>query len=424
VVQPDLMHIRFGQFEVDEQRFLLQRDAVRLQVRPKVFDLLVHLVRHRERVVLRDELIMALWGTTAVGPGSLSGLVNELRGILGEAGRGPSSIRTVHARGYQFVAEIESREVGPLSPARTDAVARRDGNGGERIATRLDSLAPARELIRASFARVPTVGARAVIVVGSPGSDRSNLLDQASAELVRAGFETHRLLVADRSERHPNALVDRLVDALVEYYGIEAIRSLIPARARELRQRVGRGGRASNARPQDPLASRQYDERVWRSAAELLRELAQQTPLAVILEDSDQTKTAATQAVMPLLRLLEGARVFIVCTGRADEAGESGLEEGSEPGIDLVRLPSISRSRVNGLLESRGVAALHAALAEALMAHVRGDQASLESIAGWLQSERDGGTSASDDSDLPRIHRRMKRVEPDTPSRRPRFGSS
>ena len=101
------MKIRFGQFELDEQRCLLQRDRVRLEVRPKVFDLLVHLVRNNQRVVLREELVMALWGTTAVGLGSLSGLVNELRQVLGESGRGASSIRTVHARGYQFVAEIE-----------------------------------------------------------------------------------------------------------------------------------------------------------------------------------------------------------------------------------------------------------------------------------------------------------------------------
>ena len=109
------MRIRFGQVELDEQRFLLQRDGVRLQVRPKVFDLLVHLIRYRERVVLREELILALWGTTAVGLGSLSGLVNELRQALGEAGRGPSSIRTVHARGYQFVASVDASSSSPSS---------------------------------------------------------------------------------------------------------------------------------------------------------------------------------------------------------------------------------------------------------------------------------------------------------------------
>jgi DNA-binding winged helix-turn-helix (wHTH) protein len=101
------MRVRFGPFELDEERLLLLRDGAPLRVRPMVFDLLVHLVRHRDRVVLRDELVRALWGRTAVGPGSLSGLVNELRQRLGESGRGPSSIRTVHARGYQFVARLE-----------------------------------------------------------------------------------------------------------------------------------------------------------------------------------------------------------------------------------------------------------------------------------------------------------------------------
>ena len=77
-----------------------------MSIRPKVFDLLAYLVRHRERVVLREELVDALWGSTVVCLGSLSGLVNELRSALGERGRGPSSIRTVHGRGYQFVAPV------------------------------------------------------------------------------------------------------------------------------------------------------------------------------------------------------------------------------------------------------------------------------------------------------------------------------
>ncbi|MAG34609.1 MAG: hypothetical protein CL908_27385 [Deltaproteobacteria bacterium] len=102
------MRIRFGEFELDEERFLLSRDGERVAVRPKVFDLLTHLIRERERVVLREELMGLLWGTTAVCVGSLSGLVNELRNALGEQARGRSSIRTVHARGYQFVASVET----------------------------------------------------------------------------------------------------------------------------------------------------------------------------------------------------------------------------------------------------------------------------------------------------------------------------
>jgi DNA-binding winged helix-turn-helix (wHTH) protein len=419
------MRIRFGQFELDEQRFLLQRDGVRLQVRPKVFDLLAHLVRHHERVVLRDELVMALWGTTAIGLGSLSGLVNELRQVLGEAGRGPSSIRTVHARGYQFVAKIDLRNLGEAPPTRANQDTTGDGSRGGTIATRPGPFGMARGLIRSSFARVSTVGPRAVIVVGLPGSGRSSLLDHASAELAHAGFEIHRLLVVARNERHPSTLVDRLIDALVERYGIDAIRSAIPARSRELTERLdGMRRPVSGAGPRDPLASRQYDERVWRSAAELLRELAQQRPLALVLDDRGQNRTAATLAVALLLRLLGKARVFILCTASASGASDSGLPEEPESGIEYVRLPPMNRRRLNELLESRGIAALPVALADALAAHVREDEASFESVAGWLQAEANRDGPVSGGQALPNIDRRMKRVEPDTPSRRPRFGNS
>jgi DNA-binding winged helix-turn-helix (wHTH) protein len=107
------MLIRFLDFELDEEQFILRRSAVPILLRPKVFDLLVHLVRDRARVVPREELIRKIWGSTIVGMGSLSGLVNELRRGLGESRGRASSIRTVHARGYQFVADVVEEGAGP-----------------------------------------------------------------------------------------------------------------------------------------------------------------------------------------------------------------------------------------------------------------------------------------------------------------------
>jgi DNA-binding winged helix-turn-helix (wHTH) protein len=110
------MQIRFADIEMDTLGYLLRRAGKRIPLRPKVFDLLIHLARNRERVVPRDELVALLWGQTVVGSGSLSGLVNELRAALGETGGADSSIRTVHARGYQFVAEVRE-EMGEDQPA-------------------------------------------------------------------------------------------------------------------------------------------------------------------------------------------------------------------------------------------------------------------------------------------------------------------
>ncbi len=124
------MRIQFGSYWLDDQRFILEREGLRVSIRPKVFDLLAYLARDRDRVVPREELVRALWGGAVVGTGSLSGLVNELRKLLREDGRGPSSIRTVHARGYQFVAQLNSveEEMGDgIRPALASAPAIREG---------------------------------------------------------------------------------------------------------------------------------------------------------------------------------------------------------------------------------------------------------------------------------------------------------
>lgn len=100
------MLIRFRRFELDPETYRLTSAGRPVDLRPKAFDLLAHLVAHRDRVVPRDELVRVVWGHTNVGPGSLSGLVNELRTALGEPAGDAGSIRTVHARGYQFVAAV------------------------------------------------------------------------------------------------------------------------------------------------------------------------------------------------------------------------------------------------------------------------------------------------------------------------------
>jgi DNA-binding winged helix-turn-helix (wHTH) protein len=434
------MHIRFGQLELDEQRFLLQRDGVRLRVRPKVFDLLVHLIRYRERVVLREELILALWGTTAVGLGSLSGLVNELRQVLGEAGRGPSSIRTVHARGYQFVAAVEPREDARMVRPGADALADVDEARDATLVARNAHFDSAMGPIRESFARVSRVGARAVLVESPSLSHRSRLLDHASASISSAGFEIHRLPLVPSDENHATALVGRLLGSLIERYGIDAIRSAIPVRAREIRDHLPstvtspKTPKTSNApsastaritRPRDPIAARQYDERVWRSAAELLGEFSRSRPVALVVDDLDLTGAAAAPVVSTFLHLLGNARVFILGTLSAIGIGEPmGIATGSEERITIVRLAPLDRCELDDGHESHEVVDLPTVLRDALEAHIRDGRISLESVASWLRAERDRTDQVSKTSSSPTSERRMRRVEPDTSLRRSRLGTS
>ncbi len=193
MIRSPIMRIRFRSFEIDDERLLLTRDGVAIALRPKVFDLLLVLVRERARVVRREELFERLWSTTAVGFGSLSGLVNELRGALGECGRGPSSIRTVHARGYQFVAPAV--EVADLDAPREESVAsvvlqtpRQSDREGEVGPVR--SSYPTDRIDRTVADPGPpaALGARAFFVCLLAAAERSAWLAQRASEARSAGY--------------------------------------------------------------------------------------------------------------------------------------------------------------------------------------------------------------------------------------------
>jgi hypothetical protein len=77
-----------------------------------VLDVLVVLVRHRDRVVTREELLDAVWPGVSVGPSSVSRAIKEVRRAIGDEAQ--SLIRTVHGIGFRFVANVEA--AGAVAP--------------------------------------------------------------------------------------------------------------------------------------------------------------------------------------------------------------------------------------------------------------------------------------------------------------------
>jgi DNA-binding winged helix-turn-helix (wHTH) protein len=100
----------FGDCELDLGRFELRRAGAVQPVEPQVFDVLALLLRERERVVPKEELLDAVWGSRFVGDSALTNRVKAARRAIGDDGRTQRLIRTVHGRGYQFVADVEEAE--------------------------------------------------------------------------------------------------------------------------------------------------------------------------------------------------------------------------------------------------------------------------------------------------------------------------
>jgi len=92
---------------LDPDRRELSRCDSLIAVEPQVFDLLVHLVRNRDRVVSKDELIGSVWHGRIVSDSTFSSRVNAARRAIGDNGDEQRLIRTIARRGLRFVAEVE-----------------------------------------------------------------------------------------------------------------------------------------------------------------------------------------------------------------------------------------------------------------------------------------------------------------------------
>ena len=100
------MKYQVGGFTIDTARYRVSDGDTAVPVEPKVFDLLVHLIRHRDRVMTREELFKDVWEGREVSDATLSNHVKSARKLLGDNGDLQQTIQTVRSRGYQFVAPV------------------------------------------------------------------------------------------------------------------------------------------------------------------------------------------------------------------------------------------------------------------------------------------------------------------------------
>jgi len=115
------MYYIFGDYVLDTQRHELHHAGEPIKLRRKVFQVLAHLLAHRERVVPKEELLEHLWPDQFVGDAALKSCITALRKALGEGpygpaptqsrqeGRTPRFVRTLHGQGYRFVAAVEEQ---------------------------------------------------------------------------------------------------------------------------------------------------------------------------------------------------------------------------------------------------------------------------------------------------------------------------
>jgi TolB-like protein len=96
----------FEDFALDTDCRELLRGVTSVPVEPQVFDLLVYLIRNRERVVSRDDLLASVWQGRIVSESALNTRIHMARSAVGDNGEDQRLIKTFPRKGIRFVGAV------------------------------------------------------------------------------------------------------------------------------------------------------------------------------------------------------------------------------------------------------------------------------------------------------------------------------
>ena len=304
----------FDDFVLDTDQRELRRDGSPIPLQPQVFDLLAYLIRHRARVVTKDDLIGAIWGGRIVSESSLTTRINAARTGIGDSGEAQRLIKTLPRKGVRFIGtvreaakEIESAVAPPKVEISSLVVGR---------------TAPFETIDR--MTRHALSGQRQMaFVTGEAGIGKTAFIAKAIERLTEQGFD---LLYGRCTERFgTDEVFLPLIDALVNRYRangpelISAVRAHAPTWILQLPGAIDASERAAF---QDEVfgATR---ERMLREFCDLLEALSAGRPWVLVLEDLHWSDFATLDVVSRFARGNGKARVLALCSYRpADSAAD------------------------------------------------------------------------------------------------------
>ena len=112
------MLFSFEDFTVDTRRYELKRGGNAVAVEPQVLDVLIYLIKNRDRLITHDDLIAGVWNGRIVSESTLSSRLTAARQALGDSGGAQRLIKTIPRKGFRFVGEVVEVDGAPSTEAR------------------------------------------------------------------------------------------------------------------------------------------------------------------------------------------------------------------------------------------------------------------------------------------------------------------
>ena len=296
--------VRFGDCELSVERIELRRAGQIVDMEPQVFDVLAYLLRHRERVVPKTELLDQIWGNRFVSESALSSRIKSARRAVGDTGRDQRIIKTIYGRGYRFVADAHDQPTSTDPPATGSAT-------------------PVHQVLRA-VSDIPAGIGAAIQISGGPGSGKTELLHEV-AETARRHALAVGLSAPAPASRSPYACIAEVLKEMAQGYP-------------RLLDAISAGCRTELDRAFDEQLPTTR-QRWFVAVREFLVVAAEQSGAVLLLDDLHLAHREAMILVEDLARLTRTHRLAVIIAQRSDAR--------RRPGFEVVELADRHRPQVD-----------------------------------------------------------------------------
>ena len=322
------MMLHFDRFRFDRANQRLEDASGPIPLNPKAFEVLRVLIEHPGQLVLKEQLLDAVWPDTHVADGVLKVCIAEIRRALGDSASTPRCIETVHRRGYRFVAEVTATESAAAPAGRGE---RRRARSGSLLAWPAGGVPTGQapvglvgrggeiELLEERLARALRGERQVVFVTGEAGAGKTALVEHfvagvaQSQTLAITGSQCLEQFGAAEAYMPVLEAVGRLVRedgaarSLLRRYAPTWFAQLPWLLDEEDRDRLGR----------ELLGAAR--ERMLREMAEFVEALGAEIPLVLVLDDLHWSDPSTVDLLSLIAVRREPARLLVLATYRPVE---------------------------------------------------------------------------------------------------------
>ena len=302
------MRVAFSDCELDVGGHELRRAGQVVALEPQVFDVLAYLARNGDRLVTKNELLDEIWGDRFVSESALTSRIKSARRAVGDTGRDQRIIRTIHGRGYRFVATIEDATIRQTS-TEVSGIVSHSAEGAAPVRTAASGARDApRDAERATDDRAAELvgalggGQGQLLDIEGPHASRKTALIDQSVDLATArGYLVGTGSAAGTGARTFGCVLDA-VDELVQREA--ALVDRLPPGARAELERCLAGGSPTTR------------QRLFVAVRELVVQAAAHRPTMIALDDLELADDDTLALVRHVARLAHRHRLALLCAHR------------------------------------------------------------------------------------------------------------